>query len=221
MITCVHTQTDVTGYIYTYMHTFIYAGMHAYMSTYIHLYIHKYTFMHVWMNTVMHIYMQRTYMCGFTCIKTYMYAYIYIHSLIVSRNTHVYVYTLVCLSFIYTYIKNHAWLFQTYRHSSSDIYSYICHRGEYEYCGNGYIAISYRIFIFLQENTFITPLLMVSLCCIIDDIIVMSYTLLETINKHVIDSEVHNTARFQWVYIKLVVDCALTLRSTLPDTWNG
>ena len=72
-----------------------------------------------------------------------------------------------------------------------------CHRGEYEYCRNGYIPISYGSFIFLWENTFITPLLMASLHCIIDDIIVMSETLLKTINKHVIDSEVHNTARFQ------------------------
>ena len=49
-----------------------------------------------------------------------------------------------------------------------------CHRGECEYCGNGYIPISYGIFIFFQENTFITPLLMASLCCIINDVIVMS-----------------------------------------------
>ena len=40
--------------------------------------------------------------------------------------------------------------------------------------GMGYIPISYRIFIFLWENTFITPLLMASLCCVIDDVIVMS-----------------------------------------------
>ena len=29
-----------------------------------------------------------------------------------------------------------------------------CHRGEYKYCGNGYISVSYRIFMFytfLQE----------------------------------------------------------------------
>ena len=48
------------------------------------------------------------------------------------------------------------------------------HRGEYEYHGNGYIPISYGIFVFLQENTFITPLLMMSLCCITNDIIVTS-----------------------------------------------
>ena len=49
-----------------------------------------------------------------------------------------------------------------------------CHRGEYEYCGNGNSPISYGIFIFLWENTFITPLLMISLCYIIDDVIVTS-----------------------------------------------
>ena len=40
--------------------------------------------------------------------------------------------------------------------------------------GMGTFLISYRIFIFLQENTFITPLLMASLHCIIDGIIVTS-----------------------------------------------
>ena len=35
---------------------------------------------------------------------------------------------------------------------------YICHGGEYEYCGNRCISISYGIFMFLWENTFITPL---------------------------------------------------------------
>ena len=30
-----------------------------------------------------------------------------------------------------------------------------------------------------------------------------------------LDSEVHNTARYQLVYIDLVMDCALTLRSYL------
>ena len=49
-----------------------------------------------------------------------------------------------------------------------------CHRGEYNYCGNGCIPISYGIFVFLQENTFITPLLMMSLHCITNDIIVTS-----------------------------------------------
>ena len=39
---------------------------------------------------------------------------------------------------------------------------------------NGYIPISYEIFIFLWENTFITPLLMMSLHCIINDVIVTS-----------------------------------------------
>ena len=53
-------------------------------------------------------------------------------------------------------------------------YIYICHEGEYNYCGNGYISISYGIFTFLQDNTFITPLLMMSLCCVIKDIIVTS-----------------------------------------------
>ena len=72
-----------------------------------------------------------------------------------------------------------------------------CYRGEYEYCRNGYIPISCGIFIFLWENTFITPLLMMSLHCVTNDVIVMSETLLKTINKHAIDSEVHNTARFQ------------------------
>ena len=46
-----------------------------------------------------------------------------------------------------------------------------CHGGEYEYCGNRCISISYGIVMFLQENTFITPLLMMLLCCIIDDVI--------------------------------------------------
>ena len=77
------------------------------------------------------------------------------------------------------------------------IYAYISHSGEYEYCRNRYISISYGIFMFLWENTFITPLSMVLLCYIIDDVIVMSKTLLKTINKHAINSEVHNTARFQ------------------------
>ena len=49
-----------------------------------------------------------------------------------------------------------------------------CHRGEYEYCGNRYTSISYGIFMFLWENTFITPLLIASLHYIIDDVIVTS-----------------------------------------------
>ena len=52
-----------------------------------------------------------------------------------------------------------------------------CHRGEYKYGGNRYISISYRIFMFgafLQGNTFITPFLLMSLCCIINDIIYLA-----------------------------------------------
>ena len=49
-----------------------------------------------------------------------------------------------------------------------------CHEGEYEYCGNRYTSISYRIFMFFGENTFITPLLRASLHYIIDDAIVTS-----------------------------------------------
>ena len=56
----------------------------------------------------------------------------------------------------------------------SPYFKEICHRGEYEYCRNRYTSISYGIFMFLQENTFITPLSMVSLCYIIDDVIVTS-----------------------------------------------
>ena len=54
-----------------------------------------------------------------------------------------------------------------------------------------------EFFAFWQENTFITPLLMMSLCYITNDVIMTSKTLLKTINKHALDSEVHNTARFQ------------------------
>ena len=49
-----------------------------------------------------------------------------------------------------------------------------CHGGEYEYCGNRYISISYGIFMFFWENTFITPLLMMTLHYVIGDVIVMS-----------------------------------------------
>ena len=65
------------------------------------------------------------------------------------------------------------------------------------------------IFMFWQENTFITWFLMMSLCYITYDII---DPFLETINKCMLDSEVHNTARSQWVYIDLVMECVLTLR---------
>ena len=50
------------------------------------------------------------------------------------------------------------------------------------------------IFIFWHENTFITQLLMMSLCYITNDII---DPLSNSINKCVLDSEVHNTARSQ------------------------
>ena len=53
-------------------------------------------------------------------------------------------------------------------------HGYMCHGGEYEYCGNRYISISCGIFMFLWENTFITPLLMASLHYITSDIIVTS-----------------------------------------------
>ena len=64
--------------------------------------------------------------------------------------------------YIYTYIYMYIYIYT---------YIYICHGGEYKYCGNRYISISYGIFMFLQENTFITPLLIVSLHCVIDDVI--------------------------------------------------
>ena len=64
-------------------------------------------------------------------------------------------------------------------------------------------------FYILLGNTFIAPLLMTSLCSINNNII---NPCIKTINKHALDSKVHNTARFQWVYIDLVMDCVLTLR---------
>ena len=38
-------------------------------------------------------------------------------------------------------------------------------------------------------------------------------------NKHTLGSEVHNTARFQWVYINLVMDCVLTLGKHFLILW--
>ena len=69
-----------------------------------------------------------------------------------------------------------------------------CHGSEYKYCRNECIPISYRIFTFWWENTFITPLLMISLCYVTNK---HHKPLLETINTHALCSEVHNTARFQ------------------------
>ena len=45
-----------------------------------------------------------------------------------------------------------------------------CCRSEYEYRRNEYIPISYGIFTFWQENTFITLLLMMSLHYITNDV---------------------------------------------------
>ena len=52
-----------------------------------------------------------------------------------------------------------------------------CHAGEYKYGRNRYISVCYRIFMFgmfLQGNTIITPFLMMSLCCVINDIIYLA-----------------------------------------------
>ena len=69
-----------------------------------------------------------------------------------------------------------------------------CCGSEYKYCRNEYIPSSYGIFIFWWENTFITPLLMMSLCYITNNVI---NPCSKTINKCTLGSEVHNTARFQ------------------------
>ena len=46
-----------------------------------------------------------------------------------------------------------------------------CYGSEYKYRGNEYIPSSYGIFTFWQENTFITPLLMMTLCYVTNNII--------------------------------------------------
>ena len=49
-----------------------------------------------------------------------------------------------------------------------------CHGSEYEYHRNEYIPICYGVFAFWWENTFITPLLMMSLCYATNDVIMIS-----------------------------------------------
>ena len=56
-----------------------------------------------------------------------------------------------------------------YMHVCMDIY--ICRGSEYKCHGNEYIPVSYGIFTFWWENTFITPLLMTSLGYVTNNII--------------------------------------------------
>ena len=63
-------------------------------------------------------------------------------------------------------------------------------------------------FQYFGRKTLHYSIMMMSLHYVTNDII----SLYQTINRCAPNAEVHNTARFQWVYINLVMDCVLILR---------
>ena len=114
------------------------------------LYTAEQCIIYICMNVCMHICSLHVdiYVCRHTSRYISEYGCMYICSL-PDMHEDIYVYIFLCMN----------------------VCMYMCCKSEYKYCKNECIPVSYGIFTFWQENTFITPLLMMSLHCITNNII--------------------------------------------------
>ena len=144
-------------------------SVHIYQCMYLSMYVH----MHV---------------CIYMCICACMYQCIHTYMVYACRYVLVKQACMIYMQYVCVYVCRYV---QIYVARHVHVYACMCCGSEYKYCRNEYIPSSYGIFTFWWENTFTTPLLMMSLCYITNNIINPCSKL------HALGSEVYNTPRFQ------------------------